>query len=1237
MTGPATLPSLLRRAAATGPEGVAVAVEGKRDLTYRDWEERSTAVAQGLQRAGVGFGDRVALLSDLARWSEYAVSYLAVHKAGAVPVPLGEGLGDIEVGRIVGDLRPSAIVAASGLASRSASVPILDPGELEGQGDDAPPARAAHPPEVGEILCVSHPLSRPVYVSRPHRALLAGPSLTFDAVPGSPSLLHTFPVGSLPAQDALCAALTPTPVSSTVLPDFDPDRLCALLAVRAISACGLHPSLAQAVIDTGATARHDLSGVSWLVLASGRVSPALLVRLSAAFPRAALRLVDVLRQPSGVRTVFVHDRTRPGSLGRPADGTAVEVTDEVGRPLGRGALGRVCVRGVPAGEHPRGPDHDDGDGGVATGDLGYVDGGGALYLVSARNDVVRGRRGTVVKAEVESALREHPAVADAAVLGVPREDSGGQLAAAVVLASPAPAPEVQELVRRRLGADKAPETILFVDEVPRIASGTVRRSLLRRRLGLAVDGDEQVGAPAPLQEIVAAVWRRVLGRDDIGPGDDFFELGGHGSAAAAMLGLLEDALEMSLPRSAFLDEPTVSGLARAIERLATCGGEDAGDAAPVAFSQEGMLWHELFAPGCQNLPGLARRYRGPLDVAALGRALDEITRRHEALRTTFELRDGRPVQVVHPHRPLDLPVRDLTGLDPGEREARVERLVAEAGRAPFDLVAGPLFEPTLLRLADDDHVLVIRTHHSVFDDWSVGVFRRELAALYSAYAGGESSPLPELPLQFAQLCRRQRQALAGPAGTRELSFWRRELAGAPLTTQLPVHHPELPEGSPQATGPPVPLTLRSEVCDRLRAVARRERVTVFMTLLAAFGVLVKRRTGQDDLLLATVVANRNRTEREGPIGCFTKKVPLRLRLGGDPTFADVLTRARAALLGALSHQDLPFETVIGDGLGASAASHGLVPHVALMFQGVTPAEELILPGVETSGLETSTTAPRAHFMARGEDGAGDDVPAVPWGAGLYLGTFVILSVADSGAELSCIARGAFHPPAVRELMDGFATLVGDVAADPARRLSQLGGAGEFPSAAVGDVPRRGAEQVDLRGFRVDLGRMRAALAGCPGVRDVAVTLERDGRGEPAIVASVVPDGRPPTLADLRVFLWARLPGYAWPSGLVVVESLPAQGHEELTADGPRRTATASTADGETRISAEESILGTLWGEVLGIERVAPTESYSQAFSFTQALARAREAGVSVPGEHVTRNRTVQALAAALAAHRRPHP
>ncbi|HWC86019.1 MAG TPA: AMP-binding protein, partial [Solirubrobacteraceae bacterium] len=258
-----------------------------------------------------------------------------------------------------------------------------------------------------------------------------------------------------------------------------------------------------------------------------------------------------------------------------------------------------------------------------------------------------------------------------------------------------------------------------------------------------------------------------------------------------------------------------------------------------------------------------------------------------------------------------------------------------------------------------------------------------------------------------------------------------------------------------------------------------------MTMLTAFGVLVSRYTGQDDLVMATVVANRNRTELEGLIGCFTKKVPVRLRLDGDPSFTDALSRARASLLGALSHQDLPFEAVVQDALGSAAAVHGLVPHLALMFQGVTPPHELVLEGIESAGLDTAAQAGRAHFMA-GEERAEAKLPPSPWGGGLYAGTFVILSIDDSGPGLSCMARGAFHAPAVRGMLERFRTLLGNIVADPGRPISELWVLDQAATAETSDLGR--GPSVPLHADTL-AGAFRAQVSRSPDA--VAVRTRRD--------------------------------------------------------------------------------------------------------------------------------------------------
>ncbi len=754
-----------------------------------------------------------------------------------------------------------------------------------------------------------------------------------------------------------------------------------------------------------------------------------------------------------------------------------------------------------------------------------------------------------------------------------------------------------------------------------------------------------------VEGVLREIWTRVLGRRDFGAHDDFFRLGGDALGAFDMLGLAEDALGVHVDLATFGCAPTVSGLSAVVERrrLEPHGGDGTGtETAPVAFSQEGMLWHEQFAPGSFNLPPLVRRYQGHLDVAALGRALDELARRHAPLRTTFDVVDGRPRQRIGVHRPRLLPVTDLRRLDPGRQRAEVGQVIADAAGRPFDLTKGPLFDPVLFELGEDDHVLVIRLHHLVFDDWAVDPFRRELAVLYSAYAARQEPRLPDISLEFGDFCRHQRRLLAGLAGSRELAYWRRELAGAPLTVDLGIEDPQRPRGSPHAAAGPLHQALSPALVQPLRAMARQQRTPLYMAMLAVFAVVAHGCTGQDDLLLASVVANRNTAELEPLIGCFTKKILLRLRLAGDPAFPELMGRVRSTVLGALAHQDLSFETVVQDALGGDAAVHGLVPDVSVMFQAETPRQaKLVLPGLTLSGYDTGKPARQPHFASGDEgpsapsggteDGGGADRPA--WGAGLYGGTFLILSVLEDQDGVSLVARGVFHPPAVRRLLVRFEEVLAQAVAHPDGTLSTLAAA-----AGSGPPPRSEGRSgpgpmVSLGGFMVELGRIRDVIASCPGVADAAVVVRKAGPGPERIVGCIVADGdagRVPTLAELRVRLWAELPGYAWPAELAVLAAVPrtADGGVDVDAltapEGSRHHVAQTVADA----TADEGLFSSLWSEVLGGGPVGVDANYWQRFSFVEVLRRARRSGADPTAEQVRRNRTVQTLSVDLASSRR---
>ena len=716
--------------------------------------------------------------------------------------------------------------------------------------------------------------------------------------------------------------------------------------------------------------------------------------------------------------------------------------------------------------------------------------------------------------------------------------------------------------------------------------------------------------PAGLCALVARLGASSLG---ITPGlaDALLE----SSCAAAHLASVSEVVLSGERR----DQEVLPRLAAAFSRASVVSADrhpddDGDDLAPAGASQLGMLWHEQLAPGSFNLPCLVRRYRGSLDIDSFGRALAELTRRHEPLRTNFELRRGDPRLVVRPSG-SELAVVDLEHLPPGQRDVQVAELIAAATTRPFDLVASPLFAPHLVRLAADDHLLVVRLHHTAFDDWSVEVFRRELSSLYASFLAGEAPTLPD-PVAFSDVCRRQRARVDGDAGAAARAWWREQMTGSPFAAQLSLGEPEQLGPDRPGAGEPLHHDLDPDLARRVRALSRGMRATPFMTTLAAFGVLLSRRTGQDDLVLASVVAGRSTSELEPLIGCLTKKVLLRLRLDGDPTFRDVVNKTRSTVLGALSHQDLPFEAVVQEALGRAAAAHGVAAQVPVVFQGETPQRaRLVLPGIRAEPYEAPAAARREqHFSTRRR---GDDVSVRPaWGDGAYLGTFLLLSLLEAEEGLSLVARGVFHRPAAVGLLRELETLLEEVVAAPDRPLAGLGG---------GLAPGEG--ELLLRGLRLSPARLEEALARCPGVSEVAVAVTDAGVGGSQLVAYVVADRHPPpTLAQLRATLWAVRPGSPWPAAAVLVDALPrgADGLLDLDALPPPPPEAAREP------APEAALLTALWSSARGEPQTAAA-SYWQDFAFLQALAEARAAGLAITDDQVTRSRTPEMLAAAMAA------
>ncbi len=670
-----------------------------------------------------------------------------------------------------------------------------------------------------------------------------------------------------------------------------------------------------------------------------------------------------------------------------------------GAGLSRGYLGRpelTAERFVP---DPFGP-----SGGrlYRTGDRVRHRADGALLFLGRLDRQVKVRGFRIEPGEVEAALGRHPAVRECAVLARP---DGSGLVAFAALSSAAAAEELRAFLAARLPVALVPAGPVILDTLPRTPNGKVDYRALAQ-LGPGPDTAAPAAPRTAIEEALAGLWREVLGVP-AGPRDDFFALGGHSLLAARLLSRVREALGAAPPLAAFLADPTLEGLARAIREADGPPGPPPTPVPrtgplPLSFAQQRLWFLHRLEPGgaAYNVP-LAVRLRGALDVPALAAALGEVARRHEILRTRFVEIDGEPVQVVAEEPEAALPVVDAAGdLD--------AILAAEAAR-PFDLAAGPPFRALLLRQGEAEHVLLLTLHHIVSDGWSLGVLARELGEAAPALAAGHPSPLPPLALQYGDFAVWQRQRLQGEALAAPLAWWRGRLAGV-LPLDLPTDRPRsfAPSrgGQVTVTAPLAPAAM----------FARRQGCTLYMVLLAAFEALLGRYADQTDFAVGSPVAGRGWRELEGLVGCFVGTLAMRADLAGDPTAAELARRTRETALAAYAHEDLPFEKLVRE------LSQELVPERELgrspVFQVMlalqnAPLPELALGSVALEPLEVATGAAKFELTLSLRETGGNLTGTLEYRADLF--------------DRATAERAADH----------FATLLAGLVADPERRWSEL--------------------------------------------------------------------------------------------------------------------------------------------------------------------------------------------------------
>lgn len=687
---------------------------------------------------------------------------------------------------------------------------------------------------------------------------------------------------------------------------------------------------------------------------------------------------NVWQYTIGKNTRITEDRV---PVGYPLEGVEFSLLDDLGNEVACGEAGEIVIksrylspgywRKPEITQTTFKPDPDDPSQRLYhTGDLGYRLADGCLVHIGRKDFQVKVRGYRIEAGEVERALLDLPAIKEAVV--VARDDCHGDKRLIAYFVSneeqPPPAHELRSLLAAKLPEYMMPSAFVLLEALPLTPNGKINRLALPAPEEMIAETEKASMPPRTrLEETLSAIWAGVLKREQIGIHDNFFELGGHSLLATQLLSRVRDVLELELPLHELFKAPTVAGLAEGIERahrqerdlsssLMPDASRDKG--IPLSFAQQRLWFLDQLEPtGSAYNIHKTLRLKGALDVAALTQSFSEIVRRHEALRTTFTTVEGQPAQLIHPAGELSLPTTDLRDWPVEEREAEAKRLHIEQAHRPFDLSRGPLIRIALVRLGEEEHLLLLTLHHIISDGWSTGVLFRELAALYEAHTGGQSSQLAPLPLQYADFAVWQRQGLQGEALDKQLAYWKQQLGGSLPMLELPTDRPRPPVQD--SRGAQQSMTLPKNLSEALKALSQREGVTLFMTLLAAFQLLLHRYSGQDDILVGTPMAGRNRLETESLIGFFISTLVMRTDLSGNPSFRELLSRVRKMTIEAYAHQELPFEKLVEELQPERNLSRNPIFDVLINFNNAPQRGPLQLTDLKVEPLEA--TEPESRF------------------------------------------------------------------------------------------------------------------------------------------------------------------------------------------------------------------------------------------------------------------------------------
>jgi amino acid adenylation domain-containing protein len=962
------------------PHAVAV-VCGTESLTYQELNARANQLARYLRSAGVGPEVTVGIL--LERSIGMVVGALAVLKAGGAYLPLDPANARERLSFMVRDSGAPVLLTQESLVQNFADedqikIFCVDTDwQTIADEDDTDLDSEVSAGNLAYVIYTSGSTGQPKGVEISHSGLanlVAWHQRAYGVTSGDRA---TQLAG--PAFDASVWELWPylSAGASVHLPDEEtrvsPLKLLQWLAENAITICFLPTPLAEAVIQQNLPASLNIRAI----LTGGDV---LRSRPPAAAP---FMLVNHYGPTENTvvttRVVVVADEESetPPPIGSPISNTQCFLLTEYLQPVPVGVPGELFIAGVglARGYHDRpaltaekflpNPFSDNpGSRLYRTGDLARYLPDGQIEFLGRLDYQVKVRGFRIELGEIESVLRALPNVQDAVVVSWEDTPGNARLAAYVVPSSSAwpTSAELQSALREKLPEYMVPTAFSFQKEFSLTPNGKIDRAALPDPAEFVSASSTTSTVPCtPMEELVAGIWSQVLGVEQVGAHDNFFELGGHSLLATQVVSRLRETLNVDVSLRSLFVAPTVAALAEQIGKA--LNGEHASELPglapvlrdhdlPLSFAQQRLWFLDQLESGnaLYNIPA-ALRLTGRLNLAVLEQALDEIVRRHESLRTVFKVVKGEPVQVIGTPQRLSIPIIDLRELPADERVKQADVHLSDEMRTPFDLTAGPLVRVAMLQLGDEEYVLLLTMHHIVSDGWSLGILFRELTTLYASYAAGEPSPLPELSIQYADFAQWQREYLSDEILKEQLEYWSKQLAGAPLLPHLPTDR--VRPAVQTFRGARVHQEWNAELQRQLKHLSQAEGVTLFMTLLAAFQLLLARWSGQNEVVVGSPISGRTQRETESLIGFFVNTLVLRTSLSGNPTVRELLQRVREVCLQAYAHQDVPFEKLVEELQPQRNLSHSPLFQVMFAQQDLS-IRSLNLADLEIAAVDSDT-------------------------------------------------------------------------------------------------------------------------------------------------------------------------------------------------------------------------------------------------------------------------------------------